>query len=239
MLKSVIFDMDGVLVDSHPVHERAWRRLMESLGRTVTDQDLEFVLDGHKREDILRFFLGELSPAELKRYGLQKDSLFTEYAGEMQLIAGVREFLASLAEAGLRLAVASSASRVRAERILQQFDLAKYFAAVVTGDDVVCGKPDPACYQSACRMLGGEPAAALVVEDAVSGIKGARAAGMQCLGVAPNGRAERLYEAGASHVVQDFVGLQAQAVIELFGRATDFGRRQPAPLATIPLTVRR
>lgn len=231
MFRSVVFDMDGVLVDSHPVHERAWRSLMHSLGRSISDQDLEFVLDGHKREDILRYFLGDLSPAELAQYGLKKDGFFQEYAGELQLIQGVRDFLAALKQAGLPLAVASSASRSRAERILGQFDLMKYFAVVITGNDVVRGKPDPAVFQLACERMGGVPAHTLVVEDAVSGVQGARAAGMQCLGVAANGRAQRLYEAGAGYVVPHFAGLQVQAIFELIERAVM--SRPPVPLTMI------
>lgn len=238
MFSSVIFDMDGVLVDSHPVHQRAWRRLMQSLGRQVSDRDLEFALDGRKRDDILRFFLGDLPPSDLRYYGLQKDSYFAEYAGEMQLVNGVREFLAALGEAGVRLAVASSASRPRAERILEQFGLARCFAAVVTGDDVVHGKPHPAVFLQACERMQGVPCASLVVEDAVSGVKGARAAGMSCLGVAASDRAHRLYDAGACCVVPDFVGLHVQAISELFAR-TEGGQPGRRPfgdlLSMIPL----
>jgi beta-phosphoglucomutase len=234
MFHSVIFDMDGVLVDSHPVHERAWRQLMQTLGRAVSDQELEFALDGRKRDDILRFFLGDLPPSELQRYGLQKDRFFVEYAAEMKLINGTYEFVTALREAGVRLAVGSSASRVRVERILQQFDLKHCFAAVVTGDDVVNGKPDPAVFQMACERLGGIPGTSLVVEDAVSGVKGARAAGMQCLGVARESRAHLLYEAGAHHVVPDFAGLELVTIFEAFDRAAEF--RSPGdPITSLRL----
>lgn len=216
MLSAVIFDMDGVLVDSHPVHERAWRRLLESLGRTITDQELEFVHDGRKRDDILRHFFGALPEAELRRYGAIKAAFFDEFAGEMQLVKGVREFITALGEAGVPLAVASSASRHRAAHILEHFDLRRWFGAVVTGDDVANGKPDPAVYQAACERLQANPGASLVVEDAVSGVQGALAAGMHCLGIADSSRAALLYEAGAGYVVPNFEGLTVEAVSEKF-----------------------
>ncbi len=216
MLSAVIFDMDGVLVDSHPVHERAWRRLLESLGRTMTDQEREFVHDGRKRDDILRHFFGPLPEAELRGYGAIKARFFAEFAGEMQLVKGVHEFVSALCAAGVPLAVASSASRDRAEHILEQFELRRCFTAVVTGDDVANGKPDPAVYQAACGRLQADPSASLVVEDAVSGVQGALAAGMHCLGIADSSRAHLLYEAGARYVVPNFEGLTVEAVSEKF-----------------------
>jgi HAD superfamily hydrolase (TIGR01509 family) len=228
MFNAVIFDMDGVLVDSHPVHEQAWRRLLQSLGRTVSDRELEFVHDGRKRDEILRFFFGDLPDSALRQYGLRKDSFFAEYAEKMKLVRGAREFVSALSEAGVRLAIASSASRVRAERTLEQFDLRRYFAAVVTGNDVARGKPDPAVYRAACVRLNGAPGQMLVVEDAVSGIDGARAAGMRCIGVADGSRAHLLYEAGADVVIPDFEGLTVAAVSGMFAAAESGSGHLPA-----------
>jgi HAD superfamily hydrolase (TIGR01509 family) len=227
MVSAVIFDMDGVLVDSHCIHKQAWRRLMQSLGHPVTDQQLEFVLDGRKRDDILQFFLGELSEFDLREYGLKKDKLFAECASELQLVDGVREFIAALANAGVLLAVGSSASRPRAERILEQFGLTRCFSAIVTGNDVTTGKPDPAVFTMACQRLRGDPATSLVVEDAVSGVKGARAAGMKCMGIADGERAQLLYEAGAHYVVPNFVGLEVDTLFHLIERAPDFDAGPP------------
>jgi HAD superfamily hydrolase (TIGR01509 family) len=215
MLKAAIFDMDGVIVDSHPIHKQAWRNLLLSLGVAVTDQQLEFVLDGRKREDILRFFLGNLSEAELRRYGAQKDIFFSQSVGQLQLIAGVREFITGLAAAGVHLAVATSARRSRAEAILERFALPPYFSAVVTGDDVADGKPDPLVFQTACRRLQGDPDSTLVIEDAVSGVMGARAAGMRCMGIAAGSRARLLCAAGALYIVPDFHGLKTETVFAL------------------------
>jgi beta-phosphoglucomutase-like phosphatase (HAD superfamily) len=74
MLKAVIFDLDGVIVDSHPAHQRAWRMFFQSLGKSVSDQELLFVLEGQKREDILRHFLGDPDEQQVKRYGARKES---------------------------------------------------------------------------------------------------------------------------------------------------------------------
>src|SRR5579872_2761127 len=92
-LRGVIFDMDGVIVDSHPAHRKAWRQFLQSLGRDVSDSELDFILDGRKRRDILSHFLGQVSEAELVEYGRRKDEFFQQSAPDVKPIPGVTEFL--------------------------------------------------------------------------------------------------------------------------------------------------
>ena len=212
MLQAAIFDMDGVIVDSHPLHKRAWRRFLQSVGRDVTDELLEFVVDGHKREDILRHFLGDLPESEILEYGHRKDVLFAEISEELQLVDGVTDFIASLHAGRIRLAVATSASAKRADWVLRRFGLKNSFHAIVTGNEVAKGKPHPAVFQRACERLNVSASNALVFEDAVSGIRGALAAGTKCMGIADESRARALYEAGAAYVVPNFNGLSLSRV---------------------------
>lgn len=204
MLRAVIFDLDGVIVDSHPAHFQAWKAFFRSIGKNVAERDLLFILEGRKREDILRHFLGDLSEAQVKQYGAKKEALFRDAVPELKTIRGLREFLDRLQRAGLPLALASSASRGRAAYMLEQLDLARRFRVVVTGDDVKKGKPDPSIFRLASDGLKVEPAHILVCEDAVSGVEAAKAAGMKCLAIAANGRGPLLEKAGADRVVQDF-----------------------------------
>src|SRR3954454_6672016 len=88
MLGGVIFDFDGVIVDSHPAHMDAWKAFLLSKGKAISDTDLSFVREGAKREEILRHFLGELTPDQTVSYGLEKDKLFQARAGELSLIPG-------------------------------------------------------------------------------------------------------------------------------------------------------
>src|SRR5215813_8249175 len=111
MLRAVIFDLDGVIVDSHPAHLQAWKRFFRSIDKDVTDTDLEFVLEGYKREVILRHFLGELSAGELKYYGERKDALFRGALDQVRPVTGFDAFFQSVQAAGLPVALASSASR--------------------------------------------------------------------------------------------------------------------------------
>lgn len=216
MIRGAIFDMDGVLVDSHPVHMRAWERFLKSQGRPVSQQDLDFILEGRKREEILRHFMGELTPELLASYGQQKEALFREESTNMKSIPGVTRFLDELASVSLPMGVASCGGRGRVNHLLDQLQLAHYFRFIITGDDVTDGKPDPAIFLKAAGQLQMHPEDLLVFEDSVSGVRAARAAGMQCLGIADDSRAGELIKAGAKSVVLDFFHVDLAKVNNLF-----------------------
>ncbi|MGI9101542.1 MAG: HAD family hydrolase [Terriglobales bacterium] len=215
MLRGVIFDLDGVIIDSHPIHKAAWRRFLSSVGREVTDEELDFILDGRKKEDILRFFLGDLSDEQIHQYGHQKETLFREEALDINMVEGVTEFLELLQNAGIPMALATSGSHGRVHYILDRLRLKSCFRAVITGDDVVKGKPDPAIFLAAARHLDSPNADLLVIEDAVSGVKAAKEAHMKCLAIASNGRGQVLRKAGADLVVPNFVGLSVESLHKL------------------------
>jgi beta-phosphoglucomutase len=216
MLAGVIFDFDGVIVDSHPLHLEAWKDLFHSMGREVADEELAFVLEGAKREEILRYFLGELNGDQIKLYGEKKQSMFQERAGGLKLVHGFAAFLTEVKSAGVPAAIATSGSRQRVEHALAQFQLHDCFRVIVTGDDVAEGKPNPALFQLAARGIEVEARDILVCEDAVSGVAAAKAAGMKCLAIATNGRCHKLEEAGSDMVIEDFTQVKLEDVGRLF-----------------------
>jgi beta-phosphoglucomutase len=207
VLRAIVFDMDGVVIDSHPAHRRAWQKFLGTVRREVTEAELDFVLDGRKREEILRYFLGELEPSKIAQYGALKDEMLQQLGEGLRPFPGIMEFLNSLSHAGMRMALATSAGWLRTCGTLEELGLSHYFEAIVTGDEVGKGKPDPAIYRLAAERLAETPESLLVVEDAVSGVKSARAAGMRCLGVASDQRADALRDAGADPVISDFRSL--------------------------------
>src|SRR5713226_3882180 len=204
MFRSLVFDFDGVIVDSHPVHTRAWKKFLDSVGRTVPEEQLQFVLDGRKREDILRHFMGELDADQIVEYGHRKEQFFRDEAAHVRTIDGLLDFLEDLKYEELALAVASSGSRSRVNFLLDTLDLKKIFQVVITGDEVEQGKPHPAIFLTAAQHLGIDPLELVAFEDAVSGVRAARSAGMMCVGIAQTDRAAILVDAGANYVVPDF-----------------------------------
>jgi HAD superfamily hydrolase (TIGR01509 family) len=147
---------------------------------------------------------------QLDDYGRLKDELLRKLVDEVRTIPGVVEFLDHLSRAGIRMALATSASRERAWGTLKELGIAHHFQTIVTGDDVAAGKPDPAIYRLAAERLHMAPENLLAIEDAVSGVKSATAAGLKCVGVGSATRAELLRAAGADPVVPDFRALSVK-----------------------------
>lgn len=216
MLTNVIFDMDGVVVDSHEAHIRTWKKLLLSLGKSVTDADLSFVRQGRKRREILRFFLGEIPDDQVKAHCHVKDLLFRNEMQGIKMIPGVLELLEDLKRAGVPVALATCGGGLRVHHLLLRLRIREYFAAVVTGDEVTFGKPDPEIFHKAAWQMHVHPAESLVFEDSISGIQGAKAAGMKCVGIADRHLAPALVQAGADYVLPNFSGLSWIGIQKLF-----------------------
>ncbi len=213
-LTGVIFDMDGVLVDSHALHRKAWRLFLNTLGRQVNDAELDFILDGRKREEILKHFLGTCSERQMEDYGRRKDTIFRQIQLLTVPIPGAVACVRSLHRRRVATAVATSASRSRARATLIELGIWDCFEVVVTGEDVLQGKPDPAVYRCACERLQIEAQYLVAVEDAVSGVRAAHAAGLRCLAIDSHETPEKLIAAGAFHTVRslekvDFTALES------------------------------
>lgn len=217
LLRGAVFDFDGVIVDSHAVHKRAWKKFLESVGRETSEEELELVSDGRKRDDILRHFLGEMNHETMVEYGHQKERLFQQEVADVQIVAGLVTFLEDLEAAQLALSIASSGSRSRVEFLLRRLGLEKHFRVVVTGDQVERGKPDPALFFKVARDLRLLPSELTVFEDALSGVIAAKAAGMACVGITQPDRASILVNAGADHVASDFRSLSYSKLQEILG----------------------
>jgi beta-phosphoglucomutase len=218
MLAGIIFDFDGVIVDSHPIHIEAWKALFSAMGKAVEDEELAFVMEGAKREEILRRFLGDMTPEQMELYGAEKERLYQARASELKLVCGVAEFLQQADVAAVPIAVATSGSRNRVDRTLEAFGLLSRFHAIVTAEDVARGKPDPALFNLAAQRLDVVADQILVCEDAVAGVYAARAAGMKCLAIAANGRRKLLQEAGADLVIEDFTQTGLEDVKRIFAQ---------------------
>ena len=181
-LHAVIFDMDGVLVDSEPTHFQAMRLLLGEHGVEYTEADEERFYGCTDRD-----VFGQLKV----RYGLSAsvDELADGWIahvvsllpGQVGPMAGVPDVLDELGGRGYRLGLASSSSRPIIETTLRVLGLSSAFETTVSGRDVLRGKPAPDIFLEAARRLGAEPGQCLVIEDSHNGMKAAIAAGMACV----------------------------------------------------------
>jgi beta-phosphoglucomutase len=170
----------------------------------VTDGELEIIREGRKREEILQSFFNNLSVEEASKFGARKEELFQESYAEIEPCSGLAEFLDQVEEAHVPMSVATSASKRRAFELLSRLNLTERFTAVVTGDDVSRGKPDPTIFLLAAKHFTVPPCEVLVIEDSTSGVRGAKSASMKCVGLTSDEHARQLYEAGADHVIHSF-----------------------------------
>lgn len=233
MLMAAIFDMDGVIVDSHAAHVRSWKRLFLSLGKSFCDTELDFVREGRRRQEILRHFLGDLQDKQLQALGREKDRLFQDEIENLTTVAGSRTLLEDLKCTGVPTALASCGGMKRVHDLLSHLRLSSYFMAVVTGDEVAIGKPDPEIFHEAARRLRVHPAESVVFEDSVSGVQGAKAAGMKCVGIADRPHSTVLLQAGVDCVLPDFSGISWIDVQKLFARSGKERQKQRAYSALI------
>lgn len=183
-MKAVLWDMDGVLVDTAPFHYRAWRDLFAGLGRNLTEQQFHSSF-GLRNDDILRANLGDMPLECLRELGQRKEELFREVIrGRVQPLPGAVALVRRLRESGVKTAVVSSAPRLNVETLLGALGLGDAFDSLVSEEDVQRGKPDPQGYLLAAEGLGERPEDCVVVEDAPGGVEAAKRAGMRCIGLA-------------------------------------------------------
>ncbi|MBX2898853.1 MAG: beta-phosphoglucomutase [Cyclobacteriaceae bacterium] len=196
MIEGVIFDLDGVIVDTAHYHYIAWKRLASEFGVTLTTQQNE-LLKGVSRMRSLEIILelGKIHLPEAEKVALaeKKNKWFVEYIEAIrpeEIFAGVPEMLANYRSQNLKIALASSSKN--APRVIELLGIAHLFDALVDGTMITHTKPDPEIFLLAAKLLNVSPARCLVFEDAEAGVEAALAAGMKCVGV---GSAEQLGKA--------------------------------------------
>jgi beta-phosphoglucomutase family hydrolase len=213
VVTAVLWDMDGVLVDTAPFHYQAWRALFAGLGKDLSDEEFRRTF-GLRNDDILRANLGDMPPERLTELGLRKEVLFREaIRGKVQPLPGAVALVRRLRAGGVKTAVVSSAPRRNVETLLDALGLSDAFDALVAEEDVERGKPDPQGYLLAAERLGERPEDCVVIEDAPGGVEAAKRAGMRCIGLAagrePNAlaRADLVVASLEDDAVYSFLGI--------------------------------
>lgn len=181
-----IFDWDGVIIDSSRHHEESWERLAREVAKPLPPGHFKKGF-GRKSEFIIPQLLAWTSDLEeIRSLSLRKEALYREVVKELGLepLPGVRDWLQTLASAGIPCVVGSSTHRENIELALELIGLREFFAAVVSSEDVTHGKPHPDVFLRAAEKISRQPAACVVFEDAHVGIQAARHAGMKVVAVA-------------------------------------------------------
>lgn len=197
-----LFDMDGVIIDSNPLHREAWTVFNRRYGLETTDAMHEQMY-GKRNDEIVRLYFGEaLSDVEVFARGAAKEALYREMLHgrlEDMLVPGLREFLEEYR--GAPKGLASNAEPANVEFIVAQAGIREFFHAIVDGHQVANPKPDPEIYLKVAEILEIAPANCIVFEDSNTGVQAALAAGMRVVGI----RTTHDYLPGTSITVDNFL----------------------------------
>jgi beta-phosphoglucomutase len=181
---ALIFDMDGVIVDSNPVHREAWAAFNRRYGIETTEEMFQRMYGKHNADIVRDYFGPRLSAEEVEARGAAKETLYREMAAgrlEQMLVPGVREFVEAYRFAPM--GVASNGEPDNVTFVLQRAGLRRYFRAVVDGHQVTHPKPHPEVFLKVAELLGVPPANCIVFEDSPTGIRAGIAAGMRIVGL--------------------------------------------------------
>jgi beta-phosphoglucomutase family hydrolase len=206
--RGVIWDLDGVLADTTEAHFQAWTKAL-SAWDIPFDRSLFDRVFGMNNEDTLTELLRR-PPTQEEITGIagRKEEIFRQHAGELvRPMPGAIRLLDELKKAGWAQGVASSAPRENIDLLMDAFGIRRYFAAILSGDGLSAGKPDPALFLETARALSLRPERCVVVEDAPAGVEAARRAGMPCIAVATTRPKEAL---GAGPVFTDLQAVTVQ-----------------------------
>jgi HAD superfamily hydrolase (TIGR01509 family) len=220
---AVLWDMDGVLVDSGEFHYVAWVEILAREGLPYTRAQFNAMF-GMDNRGVLNTLLGREPEADwLAQVSDEKEAAFrAAIVGKAQPLPGVVRWLTRLKAAGVRQAVASSAPPANIDLLIDTVDLRQYFDAVVSTFGMA-GKPDPGVFLEAARQVGVPPERCLVVEDAIAGVQAAKRAGMACLAVTNTNTRAALAAAQADAVVDSLEQVDDHALERLLTQGSARG----------------
>lgn len=192
---AILWDMDGVLVDTGRLHYESWAQVLRGYGLDLTLPQFVRTSGMNNRSTLQTLFGRDPREDELEKIAGEKEDLFRAMLpGRVHLLPGVRRWLETFSAWGLPQAIASSAPPANIDALVNALEIRGFFAALVSGMDIP-GKPNPDVFLLAARQLGVAPANVLVIEDSVPGVSAARRAGMLCLAVETTHPASALADA--------------------------------------------
>ena len=210
----VIFDMDGVLVDTARFHKQSWQYLAAEKGFEMSDEFFQRTFGMQNKEIIPMMVKRKLTPEQIDQWGQCKEQHYRQLiAGNLDLQKGVRELILELKDNNFRLAIGSSAPYENVEFMLKEAQAWEYFDQIACSQDVKHGKPAPDTFLKAARKLSLTPARCVVIEDAAQGVQAGKAAGMMVVAITSTRRWEDLAQADV--IIDCMTELTADDLIKL------------------------
>jgi beta-phosphoglucomutase family hydrolase len=213
---AVIFDMDGVIVDSNPYHKEAWIKFTEKYEVELKEEEIPEKIYGKTNDAALReVFDKEFSTEENEKLGEEKEAIYRElHAEDLEPIPGLRQFLQMLKQHQIPTAVATNAPVSNIDFIMERTGLRSFFDVVINSSMVAKGKPDPEIYLKSAEKLGMPPERCIVMEDSVPGVEAGVRAGMKVVGITTTHTKEELNQ--TSLAIDGYAELTYEKLAALF-----------------------
>lgn len=211
---AVIFDMDGVIIDSNPWHKIALREFCERHGHHLSDEYLKEHVYGRANKDWIPVLFGDISDTEIRKLSDEKESLFREiFRDHIKPVSGLIPFLDALEENNIPKAIATSAPADNVTFTLRHTKTQKYFNVILDESDITYGKPDPEIYLRTATHIKYPPESCIVIEDSISGVESALRAGCRVIGITTTHPADDFEKTG--RVINDFTQLHVEELFDL------------------------
>jgi HAD superfamily hydrolase (TIGR01509 family) len=204
MLKALIFDMDGTLVHSDPVHLEAFAAVLKDEGVAIDEEIYRSKIIGRTNEAIFASLLPHLPVDRHEAYADEKEATFRRMATQLKPLEGLLDLLDWAEGSGIKIALVTNAPRLNADHMLEVLGLAGRFKVEITIEEVERGKPDPLPYLTAIERLGISAGEAIAFEDSPSGMRAAKAAGLFSFGVLTGLTADEMRDVGADGAIMTF-----------------------------------
>lgn len=216
-LKAAIYDLDGVIVNTVPIHFKAWKKMFSEYGIEFTFDDYKKKVDGIPRTDGAKAILTELDSQELKKACDKKQAYFLEFLNNegIETYDSTLNLMQQLKENGINVAIISSSKNL--PYILEKINRPKLYDTYISGHDITKGKPDPQVFLMAADRVKAQAKDCVVFEDAVLGVEAAKRGSMKCVGVDRYKSPERLNKADI--VVSDLSEVSLEKLKQLFKNA--------------------
>ncbi len=220
MLEAVIFDWDGVVVDSSAAHKASWEMLAEERNLLLPDDHFTLSFGRVNKVIIPEIFRWTLDPEMIEELGNRKEALYREILEETGLdpLPGALEIMESLQDAGIPIAVGTSTPRKNVETVIDLIGAGGLFDVIISSEDVQKGKPDPEVFLKAADALDAEPADCVVFEDSLYGIQAALSAGMKAVALTTTHRIRHFDTTWPHRIVNTLSDVSLSMLLNLWNK---------------------
>jgi len=217
----IIFDMDGVIIDSNPLHKKAWRAVFGREGISITEEDFTNFIFGTTGDSAIRTLMKrDMTQEEVNSFNLAVDTEYRSMVKRMDVVEpveGLRDFLQCILRSGHKTAVATSAPTANVDLVMDKLQLREYFQLIVDKTGITHGKPHPEIYLKTLEQMNMPASQCVVFEDSLAGIQAAVGAGIKVIGVTTSHSDKELKAAGAVVTIRHFDEMSADHISTLKG----------------------